>query len=191
LDERELDDMKKIIIGLGSCGIAAGGLKVKDTLKALADESKQDISLCETGCMGMCYKEPMIEIADENGERTIYGDVDEKTARKIFESHIINNTHLTDNIVLSSKSGQWTGGKETDFMSRQKRIVLERCGEIDPEFINDALKMDAYKGLEKAIKTMSPAEVTEEVLKSGIKGRGGAGFPTGLKWKVAAASGAK
>ncbi|MCL1958245.1 MAG: 4Fe-4S binding protein [Spirochaetes bacterium] len=71
-------------------------------------------------------------------------------------------------------------------MSRQKRIVLERCGEINPESIDDALKMEAYKGLEKAIKTMTPAQVIDEVLKSGIKGRGGAGFPTGMKWKFAA-----
>ncbi|MCL2230362.1 MAG: 4Fe-4S binding protein [Treponema sp.] len=73
-------------------------------------------------------------------------------------------------------------------MSRQKRIVLARCGEMNPESIDDALKMDAYKGLEKAIKSMKPAEVIEEVLKSGVKGRGGAGFPTGMKWKFAAAN---
>ncbi|MCL2719843.1 MAG: 4Fe-4S binding protein [Treponema sp.] len=73
-------------------------------------------------------------------------------------------------------------------MTRQKRIVLERCGEIDPESIDDALKMDAYKGLEKAIKNMTPQQVIDEVLKSGIKGRGGAGFPTGMKWKFAAAN---
>jgi len=186
--------MKKIIIGLGSCGIASGGLKVKETLKTLIEESKLDIELSETGCAGMCYKEPMIEIAesdDSSGEcpscgqnitRTIYGDVNVQTAKKIFESHIINNKPFTENIVLDSNGG----GSETSFMSRQKRIVLERCGEINPESIDDALKMEAYKGLEKAIKTMTPAQVIDEVLKSGIKGRGGAGFPTGMKWKFAA-----
>ena len=178
--------MKKIIIGLGSCGIAAGGIKVKETLKALADEYKLDITLGETGCMGMCYKEPMIEIADESGKRTIYGDVDEKTARKIFESHVVNNSPLADNVVLDGEGG----GAETGFISRQARIVLERCGAIDPESIDDALKTNAYKGLEKAIKTMTPAQVVEEVLKSGIKGRGGAGFPTGMKWKFAAGNAA-
>jgi len=178
--------MRKIIIGLGSCGIASGGIKVKETLKTLIDESKLDITLGETGCMGICYKEPMIEIAGDNGERTIYGDVDEKTAVKIFESHILNNTPLANYIVMDSKGG----GSEKDFFARQKRIVLERCGEINPESIDDALKMDAYKGLEKAIKNMMPDEVIEEVLKSGIKGRGGAGFPTGMKWKFASANSA-
>ena len=183
--------MKKIIIGLGSCGIAAGGLKVKDLLQSLINESKQDVELGETGCMGMCYKEPMLEIVNDDGKRFIYGDVDEKNARKIFESHVLGGAPLSDLIVLENKdpaSGQWLGGSEKDFMSRQKRIVLVRCGEINPESIDDALKMDAYKGMEKAIKTMKPAEVIEEVLKSGVKGRGGAGFPTGMKWKFAAAN---
>jgi len=186
--------MKKIIIGLGSCGIASGGLKVKETLQTLANEAKADVTLGETGCMGMCYKEPMIEIYDEdNGSRTIYGDVSEKTAKKIFDSHILNNVPFADNIVLKSEGGlsdhtqsKWSDGSETNFLSRQKRIVLERCGAINPESIDDALKMDAYKGLEKAVKTMTPAQVIDEVLKSGIKGRGGAGFPTGMKWKFAA-----
>ena len=192
--------MKKIIIGLGSCGIAAGGIKVKEVLKTLIHESRQFITLGETGCMGMCYKEPMIEIYDDssrsdsspdNIKRTIYGDVNEAAARKIFESHILNNTPLSEYIVLENKdpvTGEWLGGSEKDFMSRQKRIVLTRCGEMNPESIDDALKMDAYKGLEKAIKSMKPAEVIEEILKSGLKGRGGAGFPTGMKWKFAAAN---
>jgi len=185
--------MKKIIVGLGSCGMAAGGIKIKETFSSLLDQavaggSKLEVSLGETGCMGMCYKEPMVEIAEGDGRRTIYGDVDEKTAREIFESHIINNTPFADRIVLDSWSASQPlgGGTETGFMSRQTRIVLERCGEIDPESIDDALKMATYKGLEKAVKTMTPAQVIDEVLKSGIKGRGGAGFPTGMKWKFAA-----
>ena len=176
--------MKKIIIGLGSCGIASGGLKVKETLQTLASETRQDVVFAETGCMGMCFKEPMVEIADGTGKRTIYGDVNEKTAKAIFESHIINNMPLADFVVLDSSGG----GAEANVIARQKRIVLERCGAIDPESIDDALKTAAYKGLEKALKTMTPAAVIDEVLKSGIKGRGGAGFPTGQKWKFAAAS---
>ena len=185
--------MKKIIIGLGSCGIAAGGIKVKETFDSLLSESKFEAALGETGCMGMCYKEPMVEIADDDGRRIIYGNVDEKTARAIFDNHIINNTPLADYIVLDAGKepvgktpDKWKGGSEAGFISRQTRIVLERCGEIDPESIEDALKRDAYKGLEKAVKTMTPADVIDEVLKSGIKGRGGAGFPTGMKWKFAA-----
>jgi len=185
--------MKKIIVGLGSCGMAAGGIKVKETFGSLLDMaaaggSKLEAGLGETGCMGMCYKEPMVEIAEDNGRRTIYGDVDEKAAREIFESHVVNNTPLADRVVLDSWSASQPlgGGAEAGFIARQTRIVLERCGEIDPESIDAALGMAAYKGLEKAVKTMTPAQVIDEVLKSGIKGRGGAGFPTGMKWKFAA-----
>jgi len=180
--------MKKIIIGLGSCGIASGGLKVKEVFKTLADELKQDITVSETGCMGMCYKEPMIEIA-EGDKRTIYGNVDEKIARQIFESHVVNNTPLSEHVVLAVYGDDdfaLASGSESGFMSRQIRIVLDRCGKINPESIDDALKMDAYKGLEKALKEKTPVQVIEEVLKAGLKGRGGAGFPTGMKWKFAA-----
>jgi len=173
--------MKKIIVGLGSCGIAAGGRAVKDTLTRLAHETGLDIQVGETGCMGMCYKEPMVEIDDPNG-RFIYGDVDETRAAEIFKSHVRGNTPLQDAVIIDSNGN----GTEQNFLARQVRIVLERCGAIDPESLDDALGMDAYAGMEKALKEMSPAEVIAEVLKSGVKGRGGAGFPTGMKWKFAA-----
>ncbi|MCL2864381.1 MAG: NADH-quinone oxidoreductase subunit NuoF [Lachnospiraceae bacterium] len=166
--------MKQLIVGLGSCGIAAGGLKIKKTLQDLVLTSNLDVSVSETGCMGMCYCEPMIEIRDESGQRSIYGFVDEKKATEIFESHIIHGAPLTASLI------------DPDYLSKQQRLVLWRCGAIDPESIADALNMDAYVGLKKALNSLSPTEVIEQVLAAGIKGRGGAGFPTGLKWKFAA-----
>jgi len=174
--------MKKIIIGLGSCGIAAGGVKVKNALQSLAEGAKLGIAIDETGCMGMCYAEPMVEIVDENGSRTIYGGVDENKAKEIFDSHIVGGKPLAESVALDFSGS----GSEQSFLSRQVRIVLERCGNINPESIDDALEKEAYVGLEKVLKKMSPKEVVEEVLASGIKGRGGAGFPTGMKWKFAA-----
>ena len=174
--------MKRIIVGLGSCGIAAGGVKVKDTLQSLINETGANISLEETGCMGMCYIEPMIEIIDDAGHSAIYGGVDEQKARAVFDSLTSGGAQLPPDAALYSQGG----GTEQAFLSPQVRIVLERCGKINPESIEDALGMDAYKGLEKALKSMSPKQVIDEVLQSGIKGRGGAGFPTGLKWQFAA-----
>ena len=174
--------MKQLIIGLGSCGIAAGGLQVKDTLTKLAKEAGIPIQIGETGCMGMCYTEPMVEVIDSDGKRVIYGAVDEARAAEIFKNHILEDTPLRDAVVIDSNGG----GSEQSFLARQVRIVLERCGAIDPESLDDALKLDAYKGLEKALKEMTPGEVVAEVQASGLKGRGGAGFPTGLKWKFAA-----
>ena len=174
--------MKQIIIGLGSCGIAAGGVKVKDTLAALVAKSGQDITLRETGCMGMCYKEPMLEVVDDAGHSTLYGNVDEAKAAQIFKQHITGNVPLEQDVVLNSVGG----GSEQSFLARQVRVVLSRCGKIDPESIDDALAQGAYQGLEKAVKTMTPAEVIDEITRAGLQGRGGAGFPTGLKWKFAA-----
>jgi len=173
--------MKKIIIGLGSCGIAAGGLKVKETLQKLAAEAGLGLSVAETGCMGMCYAEPMVEIADEMGGRTIYGAVDEARAQKIFQSHVIVGEPLAEAVAFDSKGE----GLEKSYLSRQVRLVLERCGNINPESIDDALTMEAYEGLKKVLSGMTPQAVVEEVTAAGIKGRGGAGFPTGLKWKFA------
>jgi len=173
---------KKIIIGLGSCGIAAGGLKVKQTLQDLANKSNLDINITETGCMGMCYTEPMVEIKDETGRSTIYGEVNEAKAREIFDSHILRDTPITESVVIDSDGM----GSEKDFLARQVHLVMERCGKIDPESIDDALTMGAYDGLKKVLSSMSSKEVIDEILASGIKGRGGAGFPTGLKWKFAA-----
>jgi len=174
--------MKRVIIGLGSCGIAAGGLKVKETLQSLAAGANLDLTVGETGCMGMCYTEPMVEIVEPNGIRTIYGGVDEAKAREIFESHIIGGMPLTEAIALTSDGG----GSEKSFLSKQVRLVLGRCGAIDPESIDDAINMGAYAGLQKALGTMTPQGVIAEITAAGIKGRGGAGFPTGLKWKFAA-----
>jgi NADH-quinone oxidoreductase subunit F len=174
----------KIIIGLGSCGIAAGGLKVKEEfLRLVQGNPGADVTMAETGCMGMCYKEVMVEIVDNDGNSTIYGEVNEDRARQIFESHVLAGKPVTEFVVRSSTQAT----DHDSFFAKQERIVLARCGHIDPESIDEALQWDAYKGLEKALKEMTPDEVIEEVLKSGLKGRGGAGFPTGQKWKFARA----
>ncbi|MCL2367720.1 MAG: NADH-quinone oxidoreductase subunit NuoF [Oscillospiraceae bacterium] len=168
--------MREIIVGLGSCGIAAGALKTKETLEHLAEAAQLNLTVSETGCMGMCYAEPVIEVIDDTGRRTRYAGVDEARAREIFEGHILGGTPLE------------TAVADPDFLTRQARIVLARCGVIDPESIDQAMEMEAYAGLEKALTTMTPAEVVAEVTASGLKGRGGAGFPTGLKWNFAAQS---
>lgn len=174
----------KIIIGLGSCGIAAGGGKVKEEFARLISENPGiEVSLAETGCMGMCYKEVMVEVVDKNGNSTIYGEVNEDRAKQIFKSHIIDGLPVREYVVLSSTETY----EQESFLENQVRIVLARCGHINAESIDEALAWDAYKGLEKALKEMTPDEVIDEVFKSGLRGRGGAGFPTGQKWKFARA----
>ncbi|NLL39325.1 MAG: NADH-quinone oxidoreductase subunit NuoF [Clostridiales bacterium] len=174
----------KLMIGLGSCGIASGGLKIKEMFSAMARENPGiNLVISETGCMGMCYMEPMVELIDDEGQGTVYGCVSPEMAKEIFEKHILGGAPVEDWVVMKRDGS----GPEADFITKQQRIVLARCGRINPESLDEAIAMDAYKGLEKAIKSMTPAEVIDQVLASGLKGRGGAGFPTGLKWKFAAA----
>jgi len=170
----------KIVVGLGSCGIAAGGKKIYAVLESLlAEHPEVRAELGGTGCCGMCYAEPLVEIREE-GRTTLYGYVTEESAKEIFEWHVLHGTPIYKYAVRSTDHAC----AEEGFFEKQHRIVLARCGVIDPESLNEALAMDAYQGLRKAL-TMQPEEVIEEMKASGLRGRGGAGFPTGLKWSLA------
>jgi len=174
----------KIVIGLGSCGIASGGLKVKEEFeKLLGEHPESKAVLAETGCMGMCYKEVNVEVIEDDGRSTIYGEVDAQRAREIFESHVLGGQPVEAYVVRSS----YADNENDAFFAGQYRYILSRCGRINPESIDEAIAAGAYRGAEKALKTMTPEEVIDEILKSGLRGRGGAGFPTGQKWKFARA----
>ncbi len=173
----------KITVGMGSCGIAAGAKPVFKKLNNLIISSNnKDIILEETGCIGMCYKEPLVEIFNkETGETTLYGEITDKKVEKVFNQHILNNEILTDWVVKSTNKK----GSEENLFKKQFRIVLARAGNIAPESIDDYLNTEGYVGLTKSIKEMTREEVIDEIKKSGLRGRGGAGFPTGLKWQFA------
>jgi NADH-quinone oxidoreductase subunit F len=168
-----------IKVGMASCGIAAGARPVYEALKEAA-ESHEDVEIREVGCIGLCFHEPLVEI-EQNGQRTLYGEVTAEKALEIFEKHVIGKTPLEKNVVLSTE----IEGEENSMISKQVRIVLENCGRIDPTNIDEYIQADGYKALEKALKKMDPETVIEEILESGLRGRGGAGFPTGLKWRFA------
>jgi len=167
----------KVKVGLGSCGIAAGGRKV---LKALQDEAEKynlDIEIEETGCIGMCFFEPIVDIVD--GEETYsYGFVDEKIAKNIIESHVKNGEVLEGNIIYTSK-------KPPNYTAKQHKIALENCGVINPERIEEYLEKGGYQGITKVLNEMTREDVIQEIKDSGLRGRGGAGFPTWFKWNAA------
>lgn len=165
----------KILVGEGSCGIAAGAEKVYSALqKALAGTAH---TLGVTGCIGMCYLEPIVDVYPDGGEVIRLVRVKPEDAEKILA--FLNDgseEHIKD-LVVSEEDSQ--------FLKKQTRIALRRCGIIDPNEISDFLKNDGYTALKKVLDGMTPEQVIDTVKISGLAGRGGAGFPTWFKWNAA------
>lgn len=171
----------QVIVGLGSCGIAAGASKVYNKLLALKDAENLDFILKKTSCIGMCYKEPLVEVIDENGS-FLYGEIDENKAVEIIQEHVINQNPIKNYVV---KSEMFKTGEE-DFFDSQVKIALRNCGNIEPEDINDYLLQNGYAALKKiANERLNREQVIQTVKDSGLRGRGGGGFSTGMKWKFA------
>ncbi|MDK2958916.1 MAG: NADH-quinone oxidoreductase subunit, partial [Synergistaceae bacterium] len=138
-----------------------------------------DVEIKKVGCIGLCYMEPIVEV-ERDGKSITYGKVDTAMAREIAESHVGRGEIVLRGVILDPESTAC----ENERMDSQVRIVLRNSGLIDPEKIEEYLAHDGYRALEKAL-SMTPLQVIDEVLASGLRGRGGAGFPTGLKWKFA------
>jgi NADH-quinone oxidoreductase subunit F len=180
--------MKRILVGMGTCGLSAGAQKVYDRLEELACEDPDLVQLSRTGCIGMCYREPLVEVREDQS-RVIYGDVDAGLAEQIYRRHVLNDEELPDSVVYRREGPDGEiGGSESSFHILQKRIVLRNCGTIDPESIEEYEQSGGYAALRKALEEMTPEQIIDEIKASGLRGRGGAGFPTGLKWSFAAAN---
>ncbi len=171
----------KVIVGLGSCGIAAGAMKTYREFSRIKDTDKLDFELKKTSCIGMCYREPLVEIIDDSGSY-LYGEIDTSRVDEIIEKHIKNLSPLREYIVSSDRFTP----EDQKFFDGQVRISLRNCGLIDPESIEEYELRDGYKAVRRiADEKISPEDVIQSVLDSGLRGRGGGGFPTGLKWKFA------
>ena len=174
----------KVLIGLASCGIAAGANKVYEKINALKISEKIDFELTKTGCLGMCFREPLVEIIDETGSY-LYGDINEDKAVEIFDKHVKQHEPVKEYIVRSDLFQ----AKDDNFWNGQIKIALRNCGVIDPENIKEYENKGGYEAIKKIIsEKISSEKVIQTVLDSGIRGRGGGGFPTGLKWRFAANS---
>ncbi|MDI6791885.1 MAG: NADH-quinone oxidoreductase subunit NuoF [bacterium] len=182
-----MEDKWRVVVGLGSCGAASGGRGVYDALKEGIDQRELSAILEETGCIGMCYNEVLVDVIDPKGRRTLYKEVTPEKIDRILDEHVIEGKPITEWISLSE--GVVT--EDDAFLKDQKRIVLRNCGLISPESIEEYQAKDGYQALERVLKDMSPDQVISEILDSGLRGRGGAGFPTGLKWRFAAQSDTK
>jgi NADH-quinone oxidoreductase subunit F len=167
--------MTEVLVGLGSCGLAAGGLKVYQRFTELLGFDSNGSALKKTGCIGMCYAEVLVEVRDEINGSTLYGNISPEKVERIVESHIRNGQVIPEWVVSSNGSSP-----------KQKRIVLRNCGVIDPDSLDEYLAREGYQALEKVLTQMTPSQVVGIIADSGLRGRGGAGFPTGTKWRLAA-----
>lgn len=174
----------QVIVGLGSCGYAAGAGKVYDELLRIKEADNLDIEIKKTSCVGMCFKEPLVEIIDETGEY-LYGEVDVKKIDEIIEKHIQQYSPIKEYIVKSTEFE--TSSKQ--YFDGQVKITLRNCGYIDPESIDEYESRNGYNAMKKiANEKISGQDVIKIIMDSGLRGRGGGGFPTGLKWKFASNS---
>lgn len=175
LKSKNIDQGTKIVIGMGTCGIAAGAQEVWKAVKEeIKERNLKNVTVAKTGCIGLCAKEPLLEIRQGN-TNVMYGNLNPEKARELIVESVIEG-----NIV-----SRWTISEDDDFFQPQQRIVLKNCGIINPESIEEAIARDGYFALGKALTEMSPKEVIDEIYNAKLRGRGGAGFPTGLKWKFA------
>ena len=170
-----------ITVGLGSCGIAAGGQDVVAELEKKIEELGLDVEIRSTGCCGMCHREVILEVQTEKHGTSFYGDIDAKKAGRIVEEHIKAGEPIEDWLIAPAGKDI----EEEPYFSKQKRIVLRNCGRFNPESIDDYIAAGGFKAIEKCVKEMKPKDVIEEVKASGLRGRGGAGFSTGMKWQFA------
>ncbi|PIV57963.1 MAG: NADH-quinone oxidoreductase subunit F [Bacteroidetes bacterium CG02_land_8_20_14_3_00_31_25] len=171
----------KVLVGMASCGIAAGASKVYDKIFELKKLENLDFELVKTGCTGMCFREPLVEIIDHSGS-FLYGEIDEKKAVEIFEKHIKNLEPVKDYVVKSDLFET----PDAPYFKGQVKTVLRNCGLIDPESIDDYEKQNGYNAIKKILnENITQETVIQTILDSGLRGRGGGGFSTGMKWKFA------
>ena len=175
--------MIKITVGLGTCGISAGANKIYDLLANEIKSKKLEVTLQKVGCIGVCRLEPIVEIIDDDVRYT-YVNVTEKDVTRIIDEHVIAGKVIEELII----DKELFSIIKTPFLKNQVRIALRNCGNIDPTDINEYIKNDGYNALKKVLKEMSSEEVIAVIKDSGLKGRGGAGFSTGIKWEMCSKS---
>ncbi len=190
-----------ISVGMASCGLASGAEMVFKELQDAAVKYESRFIVTKTGCIGFCMVEPIVSVIKPGWPRVVYSEVTPEKARKIFEA-LIEDKVVPEYALckineipgpvgdaapyplsqLPESMEKIPDYKDIPFFGKQQRRILKNCGLIDPENIDDYFSVGGYRALLKTLKTCTPRQVVDEILKSGLRGRGGAGFPTGRKW---------
>ena len=173
-----------VLICGGTACCSGGGDKIAEEFKKQLAEQKLDetVQVVTTGCLGFCEQGPIVKILPQG---TFYVQVKDADVKEIVAEHLVKGRVVQRLCYDPEQAKKLVAEANIPFYQKQYRIVLRNCGVIDPEKIDDYIARDGYKAMEKVLFEMKPEDVVEEILKSGLRGRGGAGFPTGMKWKFA------
>ena len=180
-----------VFIGSATCGNSAGAQIAKEAIELELEKAGYDAEIIEVGCIGLCYVEPIIMVLKPQKPAVIYGNVTKKAAKEIAKSHVIQGVPLPEYALGSWGEGEIDGITplfEQKSMKMQERRILRNCGFIDPTNIGHYLAQGGYAGFMRALE-MESSQIIDEMKKAGVRGRGGAGFPTWMKWQFCLDSG--
>jgi NADH:ubiquinone oxidoreductase subunit F (NADH-binding)/(2Fe-2S) ferredoxin len=173
---------------MSTCGLAAGSQVVYDALLAGVQERGLDVEVRKTGCIGLCSVEPLVEICVDGAPRTMYGNINADSAEVLLDSHVMLK-RVVKRLSVPEAEQMFTCIESPKPVLNaedvnQYKIVTRNCGSVDPDNLEDYIGTGGFVGLRKCLSEMTPDQVVEEIKKAGLRGRGGAGYPTGLKWEL-------
>jgi len=176
-----------IFIGMGTCGLASGADKVKTAIEEELKHQKIKAEIVPTGCIGYCAREVIVDVKIPGRERISYFEVTQKDVPELIKKSIVEKSVYKKKLLGTHGEGSESIPRLNDdpFFKHQTKVVLENCGIINPISIDQYIAKGGFKGLDKALRLMNPQEVVDEIKESGLRGRGGGGFPTGIKWDLA------